>query len=174
MDYTSCYSHRRSSDVFFDIDYFELEEQVGLEDPFDGFSKIARAKVTPSYRSAEFVKIAISERPRARPVSTSIVDISWLSELYLSGENTRVSSKTLANAIVNINNLLKSQKFDSFSIVLNALQLDRVAPEVMIAFARLTFPVRLKIPGWAKFVSRVDDALKSRGIDGKLVLQGLR
>jgi hypothetical protein len=169
----SCFSHRRSTDVTLDIDVIELEEVVWSSERAEGFSKIARARITPGQRSGELFNYEQPRSVRVRPFVSSVTDLSWLSELYFSGENTRISSEKLTGVIVQINNLLKDRKFDSLTLILNAIQLDRVAPEVMIAFSRLTYPVRKQIPGWAKFVGRVEEALNSRNIDAKAVLRGL-
>lgn len=60
------------------------------------------------------------------------------------------------------------------SIILSTLILDRLAPEVLIAFSRLTYPVRTRIANWPKFVHAAEKTLESRGIDGRRVLAGLK
>lgn len=106
-------------------------------------------------------------------VAERSVDLSWLTKLYSSTENMLVSSSQLSNVIVNINLLLKKQRFEDLAFIFASLKLDRLAPEVLLAFARLTFPVRQKIGRWTKFVSNVERSLNSRGLDGKKLLRGL-
>jgi hypothetical protein len=101
-------------------------------------------------------------------------DLSWLTTLYSSTENVRISSAQLQDVIININALLRDKKFDDLAFLLASLKFDRVAPEVLIAFARVTYQVRTRIGHWSKFLSNVELSLNSRGIDGKKLLRGLR
>jgi hypothetical protein len=116
----------------------------------------------------------VSEQvPRLANVVERRVDLSWLTELYSSNENVRISSSQLQSVISNINSLLARRRFDDMAFLLASLKLDRVAPEVLIAFARQTAQVRNHIAHWTAFIGKAEQSLNVRGMNGKKLLRGL-
>ena len=51
-----------------------------------------------------------------------------------------------------LNSLLKRRHFDILDLVFAAVQPSRISPEVMLALARVTYPVRECLPHWYSFV----------------------
>lgn len=111
--------------------------------------------------------------PRLSHVVERRIDLTWLTDLYSSTENVRVSSSQLQTVISNISALLAGKRFDDLAFILASLKFDRVAPEVLIAFARQTAQVRTKIGHWTTFISTAERSLDARGINGKKLLRGL-
>jgi hypothetical protein len=122
-------------------------------------------KRAPNRRGSE--KPLLVEDSRPAPL-----DLSWLFAAVNEGSN-RSSSQQLMKVVSALNSLLKARRFTDLNYMLSKLQPERLSPELMLTFARLTFPVRELLSNWYSFVRKVKKELESREMDSKRMLQGL-
>lgn len=76
-------------------------------------------------------------------------------------------------AIGGLNALLKERRFEALNAVFAMLNTSKLTPELMVAFARVTYPVKEFLPGWYGFVRRVKNELDRRDLDSGRLLNGL-
>ncbi len=91
----------------------------------------------------------------------------------MRGGTERSSSEQLMCAIAGLNALLKNRSFDELNLIIGMVHPQRLSPELMLTFARLTFPVRDFLSNWFPFVRKIKNELDRRELDSKKLLKGL-
>lgn len=91
----------------------------------------------------------------------------------MKGGAERSSSERLLCAIGGLNALLKNRNFEELDLILGMVHPQRLSPELMLTFARLTFPVRQLLPNWFPFVRKIKNELDRRELNSKKMLKGL-
>jgi hypothetical protein len=143
--------------------------------PYGSFGRASARRLLPSKNCAPWGGSVLrgSEKPLlvedSRPAP---LDLSWLFAAVNEGSN-RSSSQQLMKVVSALNSLLKARRFTDLNYMLSKLQPERLSPELMLTFARLTFPVRELLSNWYSFVRKVKKELESREMDSKRMLQGL-
>jgi hypothetical protein len=99
-------------------------------------------------------------------------DLKWLFSAMRGGPK-RSSSEQLMCAIAGLNALLKNRSFDELNLIMGMVRPQRLSPELMLTFARLTFPVRDFLSNWFPFVRKIKNELDRRELDPKKLLKGL-
>ena len=105
-------------------------------------------------------------------IKSTSLDLSWVFEA-MSGDVAHSSSQQIVAAIAGLNTLLKNKQFKELSMILLIINPKRLSPELMLTFARVTFPVRELISSWHQFLRRVKHELDGRNLDSKRLLTGL-
>lgn len=100
-------------------------------------------------------------------------DFTWTVHLLLEGRREQASSEQIVEAINGVNALLKNKSFDLVDQVLSYAPIGLISPEIMVALARTTYPVRRSLGSWRPFVARVRTELQSRNYDAPKILSGL-
>jgi len=118
--------------------------------------------------------LANAGQPEAKkaPVPNSLPQLTPFFELGL-GNQQRSSSEELVSCIGALNALLKRGSFDVIDTVLRSVPLDRMSPELIVTFARVTFAVRRHLRAWGQFVLDARSALSQKGLNPAVVLKGL-
>jgi hypothetical protein len=96
---------------------------------------------------------------RMEPSASSA--LNWLLQA-LSGDTEKSTSDELVEVINGLNDLLKSRQFSVVDLVLKAVDVKRLSPEMLLAFSRTTFAVRSKLSMWRPFVMKAKQELNRR------------
>jgi len=126
----------------------------------------------PSGGTIMIVSGKARSEPAAPPQALPSLDLKWLFAAMKSGTD-RSSSEQLMNTIAGLNEVLKSRKFAELNLILGMIHPQRLSPELMLTFARVTFPVRELLPNWFPLVRRIKNELERRNLDSKQLLNGL-
>jgi hypothetical protein len=141
-------------------------KQMAWEDAF----KIAVRR--PALRFAGQKRSPAAEEPAAVQDKAVTLDLAWLFSV-LAEKPERSSSEQILSAIAGLNRLLKNRQFSELNLILGIVSPERLSPELMLTFARLTFPVRDLLSDWFSFVTNVKNELDRRKLDAKQLLKGL-
>lgn len=169
-------SSNRSSDEGFQWDALCQGVQLGDTIVVGGWpSSIHETKVVHGhlgrglYSWAEPVTVQ-AVRVAAQPPRS--LDLSWVFAAMNEGID-QSSSAQIMRAIENLNSLLKERQFRALNAIFFLINPRKLTPELMVTFARVTYPVRHCLPNWYGFVRRIKKELDHRALDSERLLSGL-
>ena len=96
----------------------------------------------------------------------------WLKRVYDEGAD-ECSTKVLAQLIGELKNILRKGEYTKLDDVFSNLELERLAPEVNIAFLRVSATARGKLKNWNSLLQNVRNEFVRRGFDPSKELIGL-
>ena len=99
-------------------------------------------------------------------------DLSWVFAA-MNNSPQRSTSRQIIAAVEGLNGLLKQRNFAELDYIFLIIRPANLSPELMIAFARVTFPVRKLLPSWYQFIRRIKHELDRRNADTGKLLNGL-
>jgi hypothetical protein len=149
----------------------DIYKQRTLEGRIKTIAKVAvLSSRQVALRLSEEVSQVSAPAPKTfAPVS---LDLNWLFSA-MKGGTERSSSEQIMSVITGLNALLKDRRFEELNLIIGMVHPQRLSPELMLTFARLTFPVRDLLSSWFPFVRKIRQELDRRDLDSKKLLKGL-
>lgn len=119
-------------------------------------------------------RIPLAQGARKQALKSSqAISLSRVFQTLNGTASEKTGVKELATAIRFINRLIGEYKFDLLGRILLSCKLDKMAPQMIIAFVRAIHPVRSRVRGWRRFVEKAKAELDQRGLDGAKLLRGV-
>lgn len=102
---------------------------------------------------------------------SAAVDSRWMFDAIASDDaNGRAR---LVPTIQGINSLIALEAYSRLDAFFDSIPASTASRHLLLAVARSSFPVRIKLSRWQPFVLRVRDAFEARGLDAAALLKGL-
>jgi hypothetical protein len=106
------------------------------------------------------------------PLLPVTYDMSWFAKAVAAGPQD-CNLMVLSDLIASVGKLIANKAFGNINFLLQEIDLRRLSPEVLLAIARATFPVRVELSEWPAFVAKIRVELNSRGLDAAQLSRGL-
>lgn len=98
-------------------------------------------------------------------------DSRWVFDLIRSSDPN--GARLLDQTIDGINKAVEERDYDYLDRILMAVPVTTASRHLLLALARSTYAIRLKLPNWRPAISRIKTAFKTRGLDAEKLLDGL-
>ncbi|UWQ83533.1 hypothetical protein [Leisingera caerulea] len=103
----------------------------------------------------------------------SAISLDWYIRAVSLGADEPVSVSDLSYYIKGLNSLIGAGSYQTLNKLLDDVIGRDINIQVLLAFARASFPVRSEIVGWRNFVSKSADLLEAKGKNSETLLRGL-
>ena len=115
------------------------------------------------------------EPPRRveREIEIAPLDLAFVDKVVQEGRE-QCSKLALATLIQNLKRLMRLQLFSIIDQILAERPWDQLSPEAMIAFLRVTSPVKSNLAEWRPSLHAVRAELETRRLNAAALLEGLR
>jgi len=115
------------------------------------------------------------ETPRRveREIEIAPLDLAFVDKVVQEGRE-QCSKLALATLIQNLKRLMRLQLFSIIDQILAERPWDQLSPEAMIAFLRVTSPVKSNLAEWRPSLHAVRAELETRRLNAAALLEGLR
>ena len=102
---------------------------------------------------------------------SEVIDSRWMFEAIASDDAN--GRERLVSTIQGVNTLIALEAYARLDAFFDSIPATTASRHLLLAVARSSFPVRIKLSRWQPFVLRVRDAFVNRGLDAEGLLKGL-